>query len=69
MHEGWHGYFTPLLAEMRPALALWLLNGKGDIHDIGKNLVSMMLEGAGFDVIDMVSIIRWKTIWMLERHV
>ena len=26
---------------------------KGDIHDIGKNLVSMMLEGAGFDVIDI----------------
>jgi 5-methyltetrahydrofolate--homocysteine methyltransferase len=26
---------------------------KGDIHDIGKNLVSMMLEGAGFDVIDL----------------
>jgi 5-methyltetrahydrofolate--homocysteine methyltransferase len=26
---------------------------KGDIHDIGKNLVSMMLEGAGFDVFDL----------------
>jgi methylmalonyl-CoA mutase cobalamin-binding domain/chain len=26
---------------------------KGDIHDIGKNLVSMMLEGAGFDVYDL----------------
>jgi methylmalonyl-CoA mutase cobalamin-binding domain/chain len=26
---------------------------KGDIHDIGKNLVSMMLEGAGFEVIDL----------------
>ncbi len=26
---------------------------KGDIHDIGKNLVSMMLEGAGFEVIDV----------------
>ena len=26
---------------------------KGDIHDIGKNLVGMMLEGAGFEVIDM----------------
>ena len=26
---------------------------KGDIHDIGKNLVAMMLEGAGFDVIDL----------------
>jgi 5-methyltetrahydrofolate--homocysteine methyltransferase len=26
---------------------------KGDLHDIGKNLVSMMLEGAGFKVIDL----------------
>ena len=26
---------------------------KGDIHDIGKNLVTMMLEGAGFEVIDL----------------
>ena len=27
---------------------------KGDIHDIGKNLVAMMMEGAGFEVIDLV---------------
>ncbi|HQG45208.1 MAG TPA: corrinoid protein, partial [bacterium] len=26
---------------------------KGDLHDIGKNLVSMMMEGAGFEVIDL----------------
>jgi 5-methyltetrahydrofolate--homocysteine methyltransferase len=26
---------------------------KGDLHDIGKNLVEMMLEGAGFEVIDL----------------
>ncbi len=26
---------------------------KGDLHDIGKNLVSMMLEGAGFEILDM----------------
>jgi 5-methyltetrahydrofolate--homocysteine methyltransferase len=26
---------------------------KGDIHDIGKNLVAMMLEGAGFEVVDL----------------
>jgi 5-methyltetrahydrofolate--homocysteine methyltransferase len=25
----------------------------GDLHDIGKNLVSMMLEGAGFEVVDL----------------
>jgi 5-methyltetrahydrofolate--homocysteine methyltransferase len=28
---------------------------KGDLHDIGKNLVSLMLEGAGFQVIDLGS--------------
>ena len=28
---------------------------KGDLHDIGKNLVGLMLEGAGFQVIDLVS--------------
>ena len=26
---------------------------KGDIHDIGKNLVSMMMEGAGFEIVDL----------------
>ncbi len=26
---------------------------KGDVHDIGKNLVGIMLEGAGFEVIDL----------------
>jgi 5-methyltetrahydrofolate--homocysteine methyltransferase len=26
---------------------------KGDIHDIGKNLVAMMMEGAGFDVVNL----------------
>ena len=26
---------------------------KGDVHDIGKNLVIMMMEGAGFEVVDL----------------
>ena len=26
---------------------------KGDLHDIGKNLVAMMLQGAGFEVVDL----------------
>ena len=34
---------------------------KGDIHDIGKNLVSMMMEGAGFEVLILASIIQWKS--------
>lgn len=45
----------PLLAETgaEPIGKIVIGTVKGDIHDIGKNLVSMMLEGAGFDVIDL----------------
>ena len=45
----------PLLAETgAPKLGTMVIGTvKGDIHDIGKNLVSMMMEGAGFDVIDL----------------
>ncbi len=28
-------------------------NGSGDLHDIGKNLVAMMIEGGGWEVIDL----------------
>ena len=45
----------PLLAETGAAPIGKVVIGtvKGDIHDIGKNLVAMMLEGAGFEVIDL----------------
>ena len=45
----------PLLAETgAPRLGKMVIGTvKGDIHDIGKNLVSMMMEGAGFEVIDI----------------
>lgn len=45
----------PLLAETGAAAIGKMVIGtvKGDIHDIGKNLVSMMMEGAGFEVIDI----------------
>jgi methylmalonyl-CoA mutase cobalamin-binding domain/chain len=45
----------PLLAETGAATVGKVVIGtvKGDIHDIGKNLVAMMLEGAGFEVIDL----------------
>ena len=45
----------PLLAETGAPRVGKIVIGtvKGDIHDIGKNLVSMMLEGAGFEVIDI----------------
>ena len=45
----------PLLAEKgrEPAGRVLIGTVKGDLHDIGKNLVASMLEGAGFDVIDL----------------
>ncbi|WP_295041340.1 membrane dipeptidase, partial [Salinicola sp.] len=45
----------PLLAETgaKPVGKMVIGTVKGDIHDIGKNLVTMMLEGAGFEVIDL----------------
>jgi methanogenic corrinoid protein MtbC1 len=45
----------PLLAETgaEPIGKVVIGTVKGDIHDIGKNLVGMMLEGAGFEVIDI----------------
>ena len=45
----------PLLAEtgVEPIGKVVIGSVKGDIHDIGKNLVGMMLEGAGFEVIDL----------------
>ena len=45
----------PLLAETgaEPIGKVVIGTVKGDIHDIGKNLVSMMLEGAGFEVINL----------------
>lgn len=45
----------PLLAETGAPQGGTIVIGtvKGDIHDIGKNLVSMMMEGAGFKVVDL----------------
>lgn len=45
----------PLLAETGalPIGKMVIGTVKGDIHDIGKNLVSMMMEGAGFEVVDL----------------
>lgn len=45
----------PLLAETgAPSIGTMVIGTvKGDIHDIGKNLVAMMMEGAGFDIHDL----------------
>ena len=42
---------------------------KGDLHDIGKNLVSMMLEGAGFEVIDLgPDVAKEKFLEVIEKE-
>jgi 5-methyltetrahydrofolate--homocysteine methyltransferase len=54
MHAGLD-ILKPLLIEGQhePAGVLVIATVKGDVHDIGKNLVAMMFEGAGFKVIDL----------------
>jgi len=45
----------PLLVDsgIEPAGKVAIGTVKGDLHDIGKNLVAMMMEGAGFEIIDL----------------
>jgi methanogenic corrinoid protein MtbC1 len=52
--KGGMAILRPLLAETGAQSIGKVVIGtvKGDIHDIGKNLVAMMLEGAGFEVIN-----------------
>lgn len=54
MHAGLE-VLRPLLEESGAASMGKVILGTvaGDLHDIGKNLVSMMLQGAGFDIIDL----------------
>ena len=53
--KGGMAILRPLLAETgaEPIGKVVIGTVKGDIHDIGKNLVGMMLEGAGFEVVDL----------------
>jgi 5-methyltetrahydrofolate--homocysteine methyltransferase len=53
--KGGMAVLKPLLAETgaKPIGKMVIGTVKGDIHDIGKNLVSMMMEGAGFEVINL----------------
>ena len=53
--KGGMSILRPLLAETgAPTIGKMVIGTvKGDIHDIGKNLVAMMLEGAGFEVINL----------------
>ncbi len=54
MHAGMN-VLRPLLADVNISTAGKCVIGtvQGDLHDIGKNLVKMMMEGAGFEIIDL----------------
>ena len=61
----------PLLAETgaKPIGTFVMGTVKGDVHDIGKNLVNIMLEGAGFTVYDLgVNVPPEKFVEQVEEH-
>src|ERR1700735_2146901 len=61
----------PLLAETGAETigTVGMGTGKGDVHDIGKNLVNIMFEGAGFQVIDLgVQVAPEKFIEAIKTH-
>lgn len=61
----------PLIAdtEMKPIAKIVLGTVKGDLHDIGKKLVAMMLEGAGFDVVDLgIDVSPEKFVAAVQEH-
>ncbi|MDZ7374706.1 MAG: corrinoid protein [candidate division KSB1 bacterium] len=60
----------PRLAEtgVKPVAKFVIGTVKGDLHDIGKNLVAMMMEGAGFEVIDLgVDVAPEKFLEVVEK--
>ena len=69
--KGGMAILRPLLAETgaKPIGTMVIGTVKGDIHDIGKNLVAMMMEGAGFEVHDIgINNAVEDYIAALERH-
>jgi 5-methyltetrahydrofolate--homocysteine methyltransferase len=58
-----------IAADIKPIAKIVLGTVKGDLHDIGKNLVAMMLEGAGFEVIDLgVDVAPDKFVNAIKQH-
>lgn len=61
----------PLLVEcgIKPMGIVMLGTVRGDLHDIGKNLVGMMLQGAGFEIVDLgVDVSSDKFVEAAEKH-
>ncbi len=69
--KGGMAILRPLLAETGAESIGKMVIGtvKGDIHDIGKNLVAMMMEGAGFEVVDIgINIPVEQYLQALDEH-
>ncbi|MEA3499954.1 MAG: corrinoid protein [Candidatus Marinimicrobia bacterium] len=69
--KGGLALIKPLLLENKTKSVGTIILGtiKGDMHDIGKNLVGMMLEGAGFEIIDLgVNVTKEKFMETAEKN-
>jgi len=56
-------------ADVQPVGKVIIGTVQGDLHDIGKNLVAMMMEGAGFEVVDLGADVKpEKIIEAIEEH-
>ena len=70
MHAGM-GVLKPILSKSSARQSTKVIMGtvKGDLHDIGKNLVVMLLEGEGFEVVDLgVDIPADKFVEAIKKH-
>ena len=70
MHAGME-VLKPILSKSTTRLSKRVAIGtvKGDLHDIGKNLVAMMLEGGGFEVVDLgVDVSAEKFVEAIKAH-
>ncbi|MBS3906849.1 MAG: corrinoid protein [Syntrophaceae bacterium] len=69
MHRGIELLKPQLLKDKVPSRGKFLIGTvKGDIHDIGKNLVTMMMAGAGYEVIDLgIDVPREKFIESISK--
>jgi len=70
MHSGM-GILKPILSKSVTHQAVKVIVGtvKGDLHDIGKNLVVMMLEGGGFEAVDLgIDVPADKFVEAIKKH-
>jgi len=70
MHAGM-AILKPILSQYGGAMAGKVIIGtvKGDLHDIGKNLVVMMLEGKGFEVVDLgIDVSTKEFVEAVQKH-